>query len=221
MPSKFVARMDDWLLNILDITDGYSQAIAQYEYVGADGSELDNMGARARTWRFKSYWFGTPENKDGFQGPSYDNHVAFLESANDPAISHEFVHPKYGTVYVRIPSISILHDDRQKYCEIDLELIEDGIRENLKQVAEVDVEADAAKKQLELINEQIAARAAELEAQAMGELNSKFIDVLDNIIGQINNVAAAARKWAHATDVGDRKGLRSGRPPAKSAQMFP
>ena len=113
---RFIALIDDFPLDVETIRDGFEKAIAVYEYPYVDGADTEDLGHKARNIRLRCY----------FLGDQYESHKDFLSHLDQREL-FELHHPKYGLLAVRIPSVSVNHDDRLDTAEIDIELIEDRL----------------------------------------------------------------------------------------------
>jgi hypothetical protein len=108
----FTAMLDYWTLNILDISDS---------------AELQDIGARARYIRFRSYWFN---NIAEGTTTTYEQHFDFVNwlglsqrDASGQVKKLTFIHPKYGTIIGYVENFTIVHDDTQDYCSIDIDFV--------------------------------------------------------------------------------------------------
>lgn len=194
MPSTFTCRLGKYLLNILDITDTWQQNYAQYEFVGADGGILDPLGLRPRTFRFRTYFFGnTSGPAKNRLYPTYANHYQFLEDMLDPAKKHAFTHPQYGQFKVRVPSIQVTHNDTHNYVEIELELIEDGLKTEFRAISQIGVDLNGRRLMAATLNGELSKMSQTMSASQLGDYSSKFIDVLSSITSQVKNVSSKVR----------------------------
>lgn len=108
----------DVLIQFKEIDDQFEKAIARYEYPYADGADLEDMGQKAHTVRFRCYFWDDAEQQ------SYDTHTELLDALEDKDLL-DFVHPKYGLMQGKIESISVRHDDDRERCAIlDISFIE-------------------------------------------------------------------------------------------------
>ena len=174
----YTATLDSWKLAILDITDSLSHSLVQHEYLNTDGADIQSVGAKARTIRFKAYFFGEDYSLEQVQlvgghtvnsgevwtgglpssvgademdsslypNPTYISHFDFINflSTNMQGTSHKLCHPKYGLVRGYVSSYSVMHDDTQDYCTVDIDFIEDEIRNRkiLPSTGDISVTAD-------------------------------------------------------------------------------
>lgn len=207
MPSPFKAKFvintnRSYLLNMLDISDSLVMANAEYEYVGMNGSEIDPMGLRGRVMRFKTYWFGTnvEDLATDELSPTYDNHYSFLEELTDFDISPILLHPKYGSLRVRMRQATVMHNDTKDYCEIDLELVQDDILFDTRVVSDIDIAALMSKLQAKSVLDAMDKINTDLENSGLGELKSQVIDINSGILGQVRNISNKAREFCKMAD---------------------
>ncbi len=112
------AKIDGIALEIQEINDGWTKAIAEYEYPYRDGADTEDMGQRSRRSRWRCYFW------DDFAAHNtYDAHVALLNHLRSQEL-FEFVHPTYGPTKGRICSVNVRQDDRIRHAEIDIEFVQ-------------------------------------------------------------------------------------------------
>ena len=116
----FDAKLDDFPLNIFDITDTLPQSIVRHEFISSDGAIVENYGLKAREVKFKALFFSD----------SYSMHFAFLDKIADTNILHTLIHPKYGEIDGYIQDITTVHDDTQDYVEIDITFVESRLNQD-------------------------------------------------------------------------------------------
>lgn len=97
----------------IDIDDGFKKTIAKYDYPYVDGSDLEDMGLEARTVRLKAV----------FMGENYANLSAFIEALKEQGPG-EVEHPLFGTFKAVPESVSIRHDERAYFADVDITFIE-------------------------------------------------------------------------------------------------
>lgn len=121
---KSMLELDEGLLADViilfeNIEDTLEKAIAQYDYPYADGVDLEDMGQKAHTIRFKCWFWDDAEQQ------SYDTHTRLLDALKDKALL-DFVHPKYGLMQGKVVSIVVQHDDQERCASLDINFIEQG-----------------------------------------------------------------------------------------------
>ena len=116
MPKK-QGVLDGYRLDMETIEDTFEKAIAQYNYPYADGADLEDMGQKAHKLRMKCYFFDNAEQQ------TYNYHIDLLNSLCLKDLI-DLVHPKYGLMKVKIESIAVQHDDRERCAVLDISFIE-------------------------------------------------------------------------------------------------
>lgn len=129
---KSMLELDEGLLADViilfeNIEDTLEKDIAQYNYPYADGADLEDMGQKPHTIRFKCWFWDDAEQQ------SYDTHTLLLDALKDKELL-DFVHPKYGLMQGKILSIVVQHDDQERCASLDINFIEQG-RVNLEVAA--------------------------------------------------------------------------------------
>ncbi len=113
-------------LVIQDIDDHEPNALAIHEFPGRAGGIVENMGAKARSIRFKCF-FGT------YIGAPYENHEVVRDLL--PQLTQkELTHPKYGIVKGDIQDLNTRHTDLKETAEMDITFIEDLLSNEQPQV---------------------------------------------------------------------------------------
>lgn len=107
------ASYNDIGFDFIDIEDGLKKTIAKYDYPYADGSELEDMGLEARTVKMKAV----------FMGENYIKLSDFLSALKEQG-AKKVVHPILGSFDAIPDSISIKHNERAYYAEVDINFIE-------------------------------------------------------------------------------------------------
>jgi hypothetical protein len=172
-------------INILDINDSVQSNVAEYEFIGADGAKLDNLGNKARKIRFKSYWFGvnTGMQQDPIN-PSYYNHYAFLNDVTASSNSAwTLTHPQYGDVLGQITNITIVHNDTHDYCEIDIDFTQDGLMDQ------------------GILEQQTIERAVEIQGEAV--MNALSKDYLNGLKSSAPLSVLAGKVLTAGTSIAD------------------
>lgn len=107
------AKFREVEFDFVDIKDGFKKTIAKFDYPYTDGSDLEDMGLEARTVAMKAV----------FYGDSYENLQSFLDALQEQGAG-EVIHPVFGSFQAIPETVSILHDERAYYAEIDITFIE-------------------------------------------------------------------------------------------------
>jgi prophage DNA circulation protein len=197
----FEARLDNFLLNILDISDTVDAAIATHEFMNTDGAQLDPQGLHAHTVKFRAYFFAHAINfATEYIDPTYANHFDFIESMTDNSRTHKLIHPKYGEIDGYCRSLTITHDDTQDYCAIDVDFIQDAIQTIgfISDQAAIDIAMNM--QQIDLLNAQIDAMNSDLASMGMGSILGKAINGAQKLVDQFNNITGPVRDFLKTTD---------------------
>lgn len=131
----------------VEIEDGFRKTMAKFEYPYTNGGDLEDMGLEPREVRLKAI----------FLEDTYDKLGAFMAALEERGPG-EVVHPVFGTFKAVPMIVSMRHDERAYYAEVDITFIEHkdlsvvtpvlgaGVKLNLgsEQTAETIDEADAA-----------------------------------------------------------------------------
>ena len=107
-------------LDIEQISDSFSKAIAEYSPPGKNGSELDDMGENARRITLACHFFNE----------RYSVHEELLALLRTDTLL-ELVHPQYGLLLGRVPEWTVSHVDHDNHCQIDITFIEQLIGEEV------------------------------------------------------------------------------------------
>ena len=201
MPSPYTAKLDDYLLNILDISDNIGPSVAQHDFIGTDGAVFENMGNRPRTIRFKTYFFGNPFRSSGPPyKPTYENHRKFLDDMTNSTKEHTLIHPKYGTIKGLVTNLAILHNDTQRYVEIDIDFTEQGIKVRGAHKNDFDVDAKTQAQYVKQINNQLAAAGNSIQQSGFGSIVGQVVDKAQPFVNQLKNLSSKARAYVKEID---------------------
>lgn len=99
--------------DFVEVEDSFEKAVAEYEYPYVDGSDLEDMGLKARIVRLKAVFL--PEK--------YYNLSGFKKALKEEGPG-EVVHPVFGTFNAIPKVVSIRQDDRAYYADLDITFIE-------------------------------------------------------------------------------------------------
>lgn len=97
----------------IDTEDGFKKVVAKYDHPYSDGSDLEDMGLDSRTVRLKAVFL--PE--------SYAFLEAFIATLKEQGPG-EVVHPVFGKFDAVPETVSIKHDERAYFAEVDITFIE-------------------------------------------------------------------------------------------------
>jgi prophage DNA circulation protein len=193
MPDTYEAMLDGYVLEIRDISDEFQKSIARYEFPYRDGALLDDMGQKARTVRFRCYFYGSEA--------AYNSHIEFLNHLESQDLS-ELVHPKYGVMEGSIESVSVRHDKREFTAEVDITFVE-NLRGAIEPVEYPDVEASAEESFISGQDEQMSEFSDDVTA-ALGVEAASILDTeLDPslpVTGQFSGISLTARNYLKKVD---------------------
>jgi len=136
----FVTKLDDFFLDIINITDNFSFSIATHEYPFSSKNKLEHIGEKTRKIRVKCVFTQFPTESTGWElglsQPTYENHYDFLDYIKEYT-SFTFVHPKYGQLTGAIPVVNVTQDDTINYAAIDFDfLVQDTKQPNYEKPIE-------------------------------------------------------------------------------------
>lgn len=192
---KYQAKIDGFDLEIEHIEDSFERSIAKHEFPKRNGALLENMGLKARTVKFRCYWYEE----------TYETHKEFIKHL-DKTETFELLHPKYGLMKGEIESVTIRADDREKTAEVDLTFIEGRIGQNQaatgakfinKGDVEWDTEDDFADGQADLIDEIEEDARITLGAEAKA-IMAAVLDPMKRLQEQFSNLSAPALEYVKA-----------------------
>ncbi len=187
MPDLYPASLNGFPLDIETITDDFAKAIARYEFPYKDGALLDDMGQKARTCKFKCYFWDSADQQ------TYDVHVAFINSLSQETL-FTFVHPTYGPIQGCVESVSVMQDDRERMAEVEITFVENlrGTTSTIQVTPAQDVVGECQDAFSTSILQAIAAFGAEAQS-FLGSAASAIVNQVLNpaiaILGQFNRLA--------------------------------
>jgi prophage DNA circulation protein len=199
----FTAMLDYWTLNILDISDTISRSIVRHEFLDTDGAELQDIGARARYIRFRSYWFN---NIAEGTTTTYEQHFDFVNwlglsqrDASGQVKKLTFIHPKYGTIIGYVENFTIVHDDTQDYCSIDIDFVEHGLKDASNPPSKTWLELNTD--QVKLLNDTITYAGVSLKGLGFGSVIGRTLNEAIKKVQQISEaVSVATRTFVDEVD---------------------
>ena len=124
MAEIYKAKLGDYELRLLTISDSYEHSLVKHEFIDLDGARVDNLGRHARVISFRAFFYGDSTIPDS---ASYRNHFDALEDYLNSGVQTTLVHPVYGAITCRIQSLNIVSDDTQNYIAIDFTIVEDFV----------------------------------------------------------------------------------------------
>jgi len=133
-PDLYNAGLDGIELEMETIEDTFEKSIARHEYPFADGADLEDLGQKARVVRLRCHFWD-----DGAGHQTYNGHIGLVNHLASSSLS-ELVHPKYGVMKGCVERVSVRHDDRIRYAEVDIDFVEQ-MRSAISPIVQQDVEA--------------------------------------------------------------------------------
>jgi len=195
----FVASLDNYELNILDISDNVQSSLVRHEFLNTDGAIINNFGNRAREIRFKAYFFGPATLPvAGNVSANYSNHYYFIQDVSDSSVQHTLVHPKYGTLLGYVDSLTIVHNDTQDYVEIEIAFVENNILDESFTYDTESIDELIAQEQVKLRNNVLGKMKKGMSA--VGQLLDKAIKFDQNMNSQFAKLTAPARDFIQQAD---------------------
>ena len=199
----FNAKLDQWELRILDISDTVAMAIARHEFVFTDGANLQHMGNRPREISFRAFFYGNPNfsNIAAVDQATYINHYDFINAMDNSTISHTLIHPKYGEVTGYVRSMNIVHNDTQDYVSIDIQFEQDGIQTPGELVNEVSLAAVVDANALQVYNNFIAQTIPNaLSSSGLAGALGKVVNFTQTLRSQITGVTSVVNGFLGECD---------------------
>ena len=193
----YTAKLDNWEINIFDISDTVNMAIAKHEFMNTDGAYIQHMGNRPREISFRTYWFGLGSPTDNSKA-SYGNHYYFLNAMSDSKIAHTLIHPKYGVIEGFVESLTMLHDDTQDYVVIDVKFVQKDIQ--TKGLISSSTILDMSTQEALALNNALKNASSMMASSGFSSLLGKTIDVTQSISSQVNNVSQDIRSFCNELD---------------------
>lgn len=191
MTDRYAASIAGIAFEAQDLSDGFDKAIARYDIPYRDGTLTEDMGTKERTVRIRCY----------FYGPAYEAHKELLAHLQSREL-FELLHPAYGLIRGRIPSIHVRHDDRELTAEIDIEFLE-----HLRGTIEYERRPDIRSETREIYEQGVAESMQSFSERAAAELGSEGTDIcsraLDagtSALSQLTGLSRKATAWVKGVD---------------------
>jgi len=175
----------DVIILFESIEDTLEKSIAQYLYPYADGADLEDMGQKPHTIRFKCWFWDDAEQQ------SYDTHTLLLDALKEKSLL-DFVHPKYGLMQGKIMSIVVQHDDQERCASLEINFIEQG-RVNLEVAAPTPVQAAVEDAYITGQVEQEELLSSDI-AEAIPEDSGAVSKALDSAMGLLDQAQEYSNK---------------------------
>lgn len=197
MADDFNPTLDNIILDIIQISDGYNNAIVEHEISLRPGAVLENMGQTSRKVSFTCLFFGE----------RYEDHkfiISLFEDA-DPSEEIEFSHPKYGVISGHIQSADIRHDDRTQTAEIGIVFVESSPVVPSETISsDQSVKLNTEQGFSDLVTESTELLESEmldtLDSSAAGEILNTEVDFSVDLIDQFTTVNGKGRELVKIAD---------------------
>lgn len=183
-------QIADVIVQFENIEDTFPKAIAKYDYPYADGVDLEDMGQKEHSIRFRCYFWDDVENIS-----SYEDHTLLLNTLKDKTLL-DFVHPKYGLLKGKIELIVVQHDDTERCAILEISFVEQ-MRSDLKVdppkevlSATEDAYVTAQEEQTNKLSDDIANKLPD-DAGAV----SKTLDSAQGLLEQVQEYSNKMRKF--------------------------
>lgn len=189
----YTAKIDDFTVDLLEITDTFPNKIGEYNYAFSDGVDMDYLGESARSIVFDVFFFQD----------QYDNHYNFLNHIRS-GIVFQLSHPNYGLINGRIKDPSVTHNDGIEYCVINITFIEQKIGKEVEVLPDVIIEV--GEYFVDGQNGSMDTVAIET-TEAVGDTDAKNVlttplDPDESIGSQISGVSSRTRQIIANIDIG-------------------
>jgi prophage DNA circulation protein len=201
MSKLFTARLDNYLLDILDINDLESMAIASHEFINTDGAILEQTGRHPHEIKFRGFFNDLSTTKDNdYLPPTYANHFDFLNLMSNSDFDHTLYHPKYGKIEGFVRSMNIVTDDTQNFAVIDIEFVEKDLQQGSYLADQGSIDVILNQQQTNLLNKQLTANSKGINSLGFGQFLDKTINNTQNLVDQFNNAVGPARDFLKSCD---------------------
>ncbi len=129
MPDRYVPRLGNYYLDIVEVRDGFENAIAVHEYPFSNRNELEHIGQKTRRIEVDCVFTKSPVFTEGWNIdyaviPDYESHfifLAFLESSRDDIT---FAHPKYGEITGKVEKYNVVADDTDELARVSFTFLQ-------------------------------------------------------------------------------------------------
>jgi prophage DNA circulation protein len=188
----YQAKLGRFDVFLEDITDSNTRAIAVNEAPFRDGASLDDLGAGARSFRFRAHIM----NLDYVR-----NYRAFMDYLDIPQ-AFEFIHPIHGLIRGRIPSWDTRHDARKNCAEVDFVFVEQlwGAEVETAPTMVPELEESYEAGQRSMLRTLARGFVAALGAVDGNALASTLLAAAGPAVGQVVGIGRAARSYLAVID---------------------
>ncbi len=204
MADIYPAQLDGIPLQIESLDDAFEKSIVRHDIPYRDGALLEDMGQKARTIRFRCYFWDddgaeyTDANgtTTGGGNYTYNDHIELLNHLEKKDL-FSLVHPQYGTVKGCVETVSVRHDDRQMLAEIDISFVE-NLRTPIEELVYEDVVTVTETAVLTAQDQQQAALKQELEDEGLD--TDSPIDSTKSLMDQLKSGSIYLRDMTREFD---------------------
>ena len=185
------ASLDNYALEIQDISDSFPKSLAQYKIPFRDGSLIEDMGMDTRSITFRCF----------FYNDTYQTHFDFLKHIKEKKSLFDLIHPVYGLLKGSIQSVSVRHNEMIETAKIDITFLEsitepEPVRDaDIKSSAEDIFENSIAEQKEKFSNDMRDALGSEAEG-----ILSKTLDPDKGILEQFTGLSKTARGYVKTVD---------------------
>ena len=129
MPDRYVPRLENYYLDIIQVRDGFENSIAVHEYPFSNRNELEHTGQKTRRIEVDCVFTASPVFTDGWNlgkivEPSYVEHFFFLDLLKSSREDLTFAHPKYGEITGKVEKYSVVADDTDEFARVNFTFLE-------------------------------------------------------------------------------------------------
>lgn len=194
----YVAQLDDFYLDIINIADNFSYSIAVHEFPFTNNNKLEHLGGKTRSIKINCVFTENPTDSEGWSlgltKPSYENHYDFLDHIKNGKLFN-FVHPKYGTLQGSIPVISVTQDDSINYAAVNFDfLVQDSASPSYLKPIEAQQAAAFSATSTSTISDAASSRKLARNLQSWTARTQLVINQMD---AYLNSVTAPATSIAN------------------------
>jgi prophage DNA circulation protein len=203
--SDFPAKLDDYGLDIVTITDTFEKALAIHERPYTNQVLSQDLGFRARRIRLDTAWYDGTSTRPTEQGttPTYARHISFITHIKQGSL-FTLQHPKYGVLKGNVNNIECHADDTQQYAAVKFEFVEEQVKVPVNNDAFFDVVASF---NVAYVNSVVpmtsfigASLVKSLGVEAGAITNIPDFDTSKTILEQLNNASQKLRNFTRKID---------------------
>lgn len=203
MPDRIVPKIDNYILDIIDISDRFERGIVVHELPYTNRAALEDLGSMARVVNIRCAFYqnATVIPDVSSYSPTYENHYLFVNHIqNEQTV--ELHHPKYTVLKGKVRAVDIYQNEIDEYAEVSLEFVEGGdyaVNEPVFEVIPITQQNFRASQdfQLDTIKEDITNA---LGSTAAGSFINKAIDSTQDMVDQIGDVTSGVRQYVKSLD---------------------